>query len=425
MSALLDPNLDPRGFEEFCLSRQLVREACVSSGLEGLEGLEGPSAFRNSLLAKRSELLACGSELLRISVEDGSQCVRVGLAKGWPQSGAVTSGNCGIDVVLRRGSKLQLVGPGNSGDSKVWELELPEGAADPGELLAAAATAGSCHVLFTKSVQHEAQPAHCLTLVEVRLDDPPIYKFLFQLFGPAPLAAVVAGNGCVVLSNGPYVEGAPCPALWFEGPPEPAGPESAEADRFCLDDEADEDLQQLMAGKGMQLPQGRKKAACLTLRTEHGCVHRSLGFPAATGFPLEKSSLGVVLHLPQGHGAICHAVWQPPSEMEVRHVDTFPGLALFCQMPHFAYLALSQNCAWAVLGRWRGEVEVFQHPRGATRGNMQGLQLPESCQLRGLQLLDDVLFVWHTGGLMRYQLQTPRPTEDWGEAPVAEPTSWV
>lgn len=204
MSALLDPNLDPRGFEEFCLSRQLVREACVSSGLEGLEGLEGPSAFRNSLLAKRSELLACGSELLRISVEDGSQCVRVGLAKGWPQSGAVTSGNCGVDVVLRRGSKLQLVGPGNSGDSKVWELELPEGAADPGELLAAAATAGSCHVLFTKSVQHEAQPAHCLTLVEVRLDDPPIYKFLFQLFGPAPLA--VAGNGCVVLSNGPSKE---------------------------------------------------------------------------------------------------------------------------------------------------------------------------------------------------------------------------
>ena len=26
-----------------------------------------------------------------------------------------------------------------------------------------------------------------------------------------------------------------------QGPPEPAGPESAEADRFCLDDEADEE----------------------------------------------------------------------------------------------------------------------------------------------------------------------------------------
>ena len=52
-------------------------------------------------------------------------------------------------------------------------------------------------------------------------------------------------------------------------------------------------------------------------------MHRSLGFPAATGFPLEKSSLGVVLHLPQGHGAICHAVWQPPSEMEATRAAAY------------------------------------------------------------------------------------------------------
>lgn len=346
-------------------------------------------------------------------------------------------------VALRRGGEVHIV----SAAGAVQGVQLP--AEDPGDLLAASVDGtGTVSMLFVNKVNPAGRPLYGLTLGRVGPIDlskqnsketMPLTTS-WRLFGSTPpLSASIAGNDgteALILSNGKFN---------FERPSLGAEDASEEQRRDDVD-ELDEELGEILRRQGLQLPKSQGASAVVTLASS-ACEHYHLSLPAVTCrahvlLP-PGVSMAVVLRTAQGHGAICQCWVEPQadpsngaSRIKVRHCATFPGLAVLCATPGMAYLSLDALDAgtWAALGKWRsGEaVEVFRLPKGRGSSSTQGLQLDG---LQGLQLLGNQLFVWHSRGLLRYNLprgeswcpasqesEIPGPDDhdEWGQAPCAD-----
>ncbi|CAK9055917.1 unnamed protein product [Durusdinium trenchii] len=415
---ILDESLNPKSFQEYNLSRSLLQSPDLLWSPEepSLAAAGAAGQFRNCLLLTDDQrLVACGLD--RVSVRS----LETGLAEEvllpeaqWPMSNALAAGSPWL--VLLRGHTLLLLHLGTAGASpRVWSRATVS--AELGEVVAANWVEGFVEILFVQATS-SALPSYRLTFVRSATTEDMedlVLETVSHCFGSSPpLAASICNGRCLILSNGSY-------ELERSAPPELDPNALGAGEPELAADEVDEELEAMMAQRGMILQKSNSKGAVLTLASPDGCSQQLLGLTACAAHSTQWGLVAVLRS--QGHGALVHCWVEDDAAgagcIKVKHQDTFPGLALCCATPGVAYLVLHGR--WAALGRWSHEaVELFRHPMGARSSVTQGLNL-DGASLQGLQLLEDQLFVWHSRGLLRFQLPS---SESWGRAPLAEPHAW-
>lgn len=469
----LNPSLAPSGFQEYRLSKLLVNnpEHLNGSPMEHDDGSSPPEAASTRNLLIPAPTPEVPNRFLAVTSADVHEiCERacaasdslhsVRLLSAADRIGEVHRGGGAVnsqgDVLLWHGARLSFFDK----DGQACEIRGLENAmATLGDPLAISpVAAGRFRALFCRKVQSTANPLHSnqLSLVELHLCAEVItgeatvpacaVKPIVQLAGNAPiLAAAMDMHCCLLLANGEFRENA-------SNNPDP---DHHSHRRNDVDDEVDEELNELLVGRGLdhvpglpQMPAG--PAAVLTEiywppsgpSGTGACITATrLGRPAVAAWPevafIEgQLALATVLRSADGHGAVirCSRGTEEGCIVETEHVGTFPGLAVLCDTPNFAYTIVSPSRHLAAVVRWRGSiaVELYAHPHGAAHAPLQQLHLPVGAVLRGAHLTEKAVYVWHSRGIDWYALRpgagSTAEVEDgaeWGAPPEVTQGDYV
>mmetsp|Transcript_93297 Transcript_93297/g.237422 ORF Transcript_93297/g.237422 Transcript_93297/m.237422 type:complete len:482 (-) Transcript_93297:14-1459(-) len=459
--------LTPRNFQEYSLCRSLVGSPKRLDGVtaEDSEGADA-STLGNNLRAAPiptapDRFLSASSKAVCEVRSDCATSLAEGPIAGDDAGFAVTADG---SLLHWRGSKLVYL------DEQRHARTARCSPANAGHLVAACdLSGGRARAVFCRQAEVRGSPvaSYHVSIFELEFDEggavdipsqssqrQPLPEPLVQLVGSAPLlAAHIEGEGCLLVANGEYKENASAVAVADET----AAARPALAEQAGEDDEVDDDLRQLLhdgaLGPGASLPPrapapapaaARPIAVLTRISTSPSHDGRRahivrLGRAAVAASVVERAvgedaAVVVILHAPGGHGAVVRCTLRHGEEatdggIRSTHIDTFAGLAVLCQTPGFAYVLLSPDGTFAAVARWQGaiSVELFAHPRGASTGWTQQLQLPKGAALRGVHLTESSVYLLHSHGLDRYAVAmgtsggVSDEVADWGPPPVALP----